>query len=149
MRYILQAEFADETNHRRDYLYKIFHLWFIVSIDKNENRVLTSMPDTSQKYIVFIVGHNSFVKRYICTKDLTGKTIVAITCDGYCKFKKKKISCKHLFLPYLNTIGYAELLTGYNYGFDFNLTESEIQFYNSPKNWSIEKRILCCFERYK
>lgn len=149
MRYILQSQFADELSHRRAYLYDTLCLWFTVTQDETNNIVLTSMPNTIYGSVLFIVGHNTFVKRYLDSSVITEERVVAITCDGVCDFKSLELQGKELYLPFLNEKGYADLLIGKNYGFDFDLTESEIQFFNAPKIWDLQTRINNCFEKFK
>ena len=40
---------------------------------------------------MIIVGHNYFVKEYLCNNTFSEKLIVAITCDKGCNFRKVKL----------------------------------------------------------
>ena len=148
MRYIVQSIFANEIPYRRAYLYDTLHLWFMVTKDKCNNYVLKSIPSTSYDSLVIIVGHNYFVKEYLCNNTFPEQVIVAITCDRGCNFRNVKLSGKNLYLPYLDKDGYAGLLDGSNYEFGFDPTESEVLLYNAPKTWSLEERLERCFTKY-
>lgn len=148
MRYIVQHTFADDISHRREYLYDIFHLWFVVTKDEYNNFILKSIPSSSYDSVLVVVGHNYFVKEYICNNIFPEQLVVAITCDGGCNFKTVKLPGKNLYLPHLGKDGCAELLQGSIFGFGFDLTESEVLLYNSPRTWCLEERLGRCFTKY-
>ena len=81
MQLILQNCFRDELIARQKYFYETFHLWLIVNSKGNNYIKLTSMP-TNCLDILFIIGHNIFVKEYLKCHEITEERIVAITCDG-------------------------------------------------------------------
>ena len=61
------------------------------------------------------------------------KNIVAITCDGMVRFRNLKLNNKNFYLPYQDSDNLVNLINGKIYGFDFDITKSEIKFYNSLK----------------
>ena len=71
--------------------------------------------------------------------------IVAITCDGTVHFSSIKLPGKTLYIPFQNEQNYADLIKGNLYGFDFDLTESEILLYNTNKLDNLSHRLETSF----
>ena len=140
MQLILQNCFRDELIARQKYFYETFHLWLIVNSKSNNYIKLTSMPANCLD-ILFIIGHNTFVKEYIKCHEITEERIVAITCDGTIRFSSLNLPGKTLYIPYQNEQNYADLLHGKLYDFDFDLTESEILLYNANKSVDVFQRL--------
>ncbi len=145
MRYFIQNMFKNEIKERRDFLYDTFHIWTYECGINSGFLLLQSMPSNSLD-VCFIVGHNISVNYFLNRNNLYEKNIVAITCDKNYSFKKKNDS-KQFYLPYQDKKGYAYLIKGSEFGFNFDLTESEILLYNSPKNLSLEKRLDLSFTK--
>lgn len=146
MQLILQNCFRDELIARQKYFYETFHLWLIVNSKSNNYIKLTSMP-TNCLDILFIIGHNTFVKEYLKCHEIAEERIVAITCDGTIHFSSLNLPGKTLYIPYQNEQNYADLLHGELYGFDFDLTESEILLYNANKSVDVFQRLEDTFYR--
>ena len=140
MQLILQNCFKDELIARQKYFYETFHLWLIIKSQSDNYIKLVSMP-TNCLDILFIIGHNTFVKVYLNCHKINEKRIVAITCDGTIRFSSLKLPGKILYIPYQNEQNYADLLHGKLYGFDFDLTESEILLYNTNKSMDAFQRL--------
>lgn len=152
MRYLIQPCFIKELSARKKYLYASLKLWFFKAATTDNSVCLKSFPDTCYKDWMVIVGHNYYVREYLTSHNITESNIVAITCDGGCNFKQMRIPGKKLFIPIQNSENLVEILSGSEFGFDFDLTESELLFYNSPQTWSIDKRIEMSFipiEKYR
>lgn len=146
MRYLLQNVFRDELLARQKYIYQALSIWTITSSYCPDFIELTSMPSNCLD-ILFIVGHNYIVKRYLETSSVSEKTIVAITCNGSIHFSKLQLPEKTIYLPHQNKNNYVDLINGKLYGFDFDLTESEIKFYNSKNNADILQRLDTSFNK--
>lgn len=144
MQLILQNCLRDELIARQRYFYETFHLWLVVNSTSNTYIKLTSIP-TNCLGILFIIGHNTFVKEYLKCHEITEERIVAITCDGKIHFASFKLPGKILYIPYQNEQNYADLLDGKLYGFDFDLTESEILLYNTNKSVDVLQRLENAF----
>ncbi|WP_294335788.1 hypothetical protein [uncultured Clostridium sp.] len=144
MRFIVQDFLKSEVPTRQKYLYETFHLWFVVESVTEYYVQLISIP-TNCMDILFIAGHNDFVKDYLNQIRIEEKIIVAITCDGTIRFSKFKILGKTIYIARQNESNFADLLDGALYGFDFDLTESEILLYNTDKSLSPLERIKKCF----
>lgn len=142
MRVLIQSGAkSEEIIGRKEYLYDIFKLYFVnnMSFD-SEFIVLESFP--KQQYDVFVIkGHVGVVYNYLLNNSeyINEHTIVVITCYPE-KFKKLRIHDKKLYFPKVDLKGEAILYPGIEYGFNFDITDSEIDLYNN-KNESICKRI--------
>ena len=147
MRYILQKTFKEESNARIRYLFKIVNLWFIISEEDDRFTVFTSIPSSAHPDILFIVGHNYSVRDYLINHHFTESTIVAVTCDGSCNLKKHlHLKNATLYIPHQNEYNEVDLLCGRKFGIDFDLTESELLLYNSPRSASINEKISSAFQ---
>ena len=125
MRYLLQNTFYNELPARQKYLYQALSLWNIVSTTSAGFIHLTSIPSDCLD-ILFIVGHNTTVKNYLKSVDIPEKVIVAITCDGTIHFSRMQIPGKEIYIPFQNKYHYADLIKGDLYGFNFDLTDVEV-----------------------
>ena len=62
MRLVLQNCLSNELIARQKYFYATFHLWLITNVHNDDYIQLVSIP-TNCLDILFIVGHNMFVKK--------------------------------------------------------------------------------------
>lgn len=146
MRYILQKNFLSEVPDRIKYLYKIFKLWFLPLEEHNDFMVFTSLPSFCYSDFMLIVGHNFPVKDYLMHNNIPEKTIVAITCDGGCNIKQIKLPGKTIYIPFQNQRNLVDLLSGSEFGFNFDLTESELMLYNAPNHLAMSEKIATAFQ---
>jgi len=146
MRYLLQHCFKPELSVRKDYLYEAVKLWTIVTSTSDGFIHLNSLPSNCLD-ILFLVGHNKFIRNYLKTATIPEKTIVAITCDGKARFSKLQLPGKALYISRQNENNYADLMRGCEFGFDFDLTESEILFYNTRNRPDIDERLNLTFTK--
>lgn len=149
MQLILQSCFKNELISRQKFFYETLHLWLVVSSQMSEKRKyiqLKSIP-TNCLDVIFIVGHNSFVEDYLNNNTINEERIVVITCDKDINLSSKKIPTKTIYLSHQNEADFTELIKGDCYGFDYDLTESEILFYNTNNNDDIVKRIEMSFSK--
>lgn len=72
MQVILQECLSEELIARQKFFYETFHLWLIVSSNNDSYIQLSSLP-TNCLDILFIVGHNVFVKNFYNTIRLKRK----------------------------------------------------------------------------
>lgn len=146
MRYLLQRIFESELSVRKDYLYDTIKLWTTISVPSDGFIHLNSIPNNCLD-VLFLVGHNGFIKNYLKTAIIPEKAIVAITCDGKARFPKLHLPGKTLYISRQNENNYADLLRGSEFGFDFDLTESEILFYNTRKRPDVIERLNLTFTK--
>ena len=141
MRYIILKNniTSQEIRSRQEYLYDIFKIYTIPIFYKNYVE-LKSIPET-QENVIFIRGHNYEVYNFLKNYKPKEKYIVLITC--YIGFVTK-IRFKNKEMFYTKQI--TNRLNGNEYGFNFEITNSEIDLYNCPYKSLIEK-IEYAFER--
>ena len=146
MRYLISKSNTDEWMSRKQYILDALHLWIVSKGDSNGFLEFISIPCNCLD-IIFIVGHNNVVYRYIKNNItlIKERSIVAITCDGGMDFSSLKTFGKSLYICHQNTDNYAELFDGSQYDFGFNPTESELLFYNSKSIPDVNKRLRDSF----
>ena len=147
MRYLIPHNMYNEVLARKQYIFESVHLWTKL-ISYNEDYICLEGFPIQELDIFFIVGHNYKIKNFFVNNlsDIYENTIVAITCDGKIGFSSVNVNGKSLYIPHQNKVNkLASLLKGSEYGFDFDLTESEIMFYNSQKNRDIISRLNSSF----
>ena len=133
MRYLLEKSQYHEIPARREYLYDIFHLYFL-PYRKIDGFIPLVPIGTAEPSILFIIGHQDMVK-YFLEKNihtLTESTIIIISCLAK-SFKIFKQPNKVLYITMTND-DYSYTYCGSDYGFGFDITESELNFYNSTQN---------------
>lgn len=137
MRYILDPLFTSEVDARIKYLYKTFHLYFVPMIPyskyDNKKAVLISFPFCVEADICMICGHNNFVACILQNQEneIYETNIYIISCaKKYHEFYN--VSGKNVFI--VNQMDeYAYTYYGKDYGFGFDITDSELNMYNCKK----------------
>lgn len=166
MIYILQhsykkeyTNFNEEIFARKEYLYNIFNLYFIIketvyfttSIIFPNYYIIESFPFNSMNNFCIIIGDTDFVMEYINThkKDFNQKILIIITCTKNRVIEMNMLlstlKCKAIYLTKQND-NEADYYNGSKWGFNFKITQSELDFYNSNKN-DIIKKLNESFER--
>lgn len=146
MRYLLQTAFQKELIPRKSFLYDSLKLWFYTTGTDDNFIHLTSMPSNCHPELLMIVGHNHPVKKYLTSHNFPETLVIAVTCDGDCNYKRVHLPGKKLYIPLQNKYNLVDLLSGKEFGINFDITESELLFYNSPRSWPLEKRIEQSFQ---
>ncbi|SHJ80464.1 hypothetical protein SAMN02745136_00923 [Anaerocolumna jejuensis DSM 15929] len=147
MRYLIPYHMSHEMLARKKYIFDSMHLWTRLIPYNEEFLCLEGFP-VKELDIFFILGHNYKLKNFINQNlsDIYENTIVAITCDGSIDFSSINVIGRRFYIPYQNKVNnLAYLLNGSEYGFEFDLTESEIIFYNSKKDPNIISRLNSSF----
>lgn len=145
LRYIAQTNDHCEILSRLEYLYDVTKLYFVVRSDNKENMIADSFPFGILPDICVIYGHTDFVIKHLCRINsansiITGKNVFVITCnmniitqivtEGKRIFTDKARGC------------FTHLLKGEDYGFDFDITETELNIYNAPCKDVLSKFLL-------
>ena len=141
MRYIiLKGNVSpEEIKARQEYLYDIFKIYTLPFYRKNYVE-LKSLPEYYGN-VIFVNGHNNRVYQFLLNETPNEYNIVLITC--YCgSVRKTNFKDKAMF--FTDTI--TDRLNGEEYGFNFEITNSEINLYNCPYS-SVEDKIKYSFER--
>ena len=129
MRYLLHKSQRDEIAGRQLYLYDVFHMYFLPGNPEGGFIPLTPLgPDGMD--ILFLTGHTDCVENYLQNTigSTPEKTIVITSCMG--KLFKKYTSKKVIYVPDLQQ-PLCLLRDGKPYGFDFNISDAELDFYNA------------------
>ena len=134
MRYVIPNNLFHELKARQKYILDSLYLWIVIQTSNEDSAILTSIPSVSMD-IFFIVGHNCFVYNYLRENawKIPEKIIVAITC-GNMPFSSINLPGKIFYICNQNRNKEAILLDGSDFNFKFDLTESELLFFNS-KMW--------------
>lgn len=142
MRYIVLKENIDilEIKSRQEYLMDTFNL-YTIPFTTNNYLELRSIPSNVLD-VIFIYGHNNRVYDFLKNKAPYEKYIVLITCYigdiKNIKLKNKKV--------YISNKDLTTKFDGKEYGFYHEITEAELNLYNSNLE-SLEERIKSNFER--
>lgn len=129
MRYLLHQSQLNELRGRQSYLYDIFQMYFLPG--KPEGSYTPLIPlGAKEPDVLFITGHTHQVQDYLDTyiKQIPEHYIVITSCFGH--WFKKYASQKTIFVPDLHR-DYCLLRDGSVYGFGFDITDAELDFYNS------------------
>lgn len=146
MRYLLQDCFSNELLARKAYISDTLSLWTIPFPSLDGFTTLKSLPENALD-ILFIMGHDQSISLYLTNHEIPERQIVAITCRKSLGVSELKLPEKALYLPKQDAFKLARLFQGNQFGFSFDLTESEILFYNSRKNQNINERLESAFYR--
>lgn len=138
MKYLFDKKEINSLKDRSSYVYDVFHL-YAINKEETENFIILETFPFGYMEVFFILGHDVFVYEYLNKNinKINENVIVAITCLPN-KLKK--------FLSYNKKIyvskNYNELTRKYNgnkWGFNFDITDSEIDLYNNRSINIIEK----------
>lgn len=141
MRYILLRKKLsyEEIKSRQEYLYDVFKIYTIPFYFDNYVE-LRSIPENYGN-VIFINGHNNQVYNYLLDQEPKEHDIVMITCyQGLVKIIK--FPSRDMFFTDTTT----DKLNGREYGFDFEITNSELNLYNCSYAL-IKEKINYSFER--
>lgn len=147
MRYLLRKEQRSELLPRCQYLFDVFKLWFVPTGEIDSFIILESFPFVKDD-LLLIYGHNSDVSGYFRrhATDVKEKNIAIISCrleiSAYNYLNNKSI----YLAP--QTKGMAKLLFGEEYGFEFDITDAELQLYNCRVYDPIQK-VSTVFEKIR
>lgn len=140
---ILKKIFSnDEIKSRIHYCNSVFCLYFTYRI-KDNALIISSFPNTAKKYL-FIVGHNSDICKYILSKHEFIENLVIISCK-IPEFYLNKFSANKIFISNRNSNGNF-FYNGKDWGFNFNITEDELDLFNLTAK-DIQEKINQIFRR--
>lgn len=145
MRYLLTKKNAHEQELRQQFLFEVFHLWFVNNGELGDFDILQAFPFCSNDDILIIYGHNYSIRRLFeaYSDAIYEKNIFIISCslDNNCDYR---IYGKNVFLaPQTNRR--AQLLRGTEFGFDFDITQAELSLYNCREK-NVFSKLLAAFE---
>lgn len=153
MRYILDPSLGAYKDARREYLYDTFKVFFFEHLAGSMNEGITqsaivfqSLPTTFEEDICIICGHNSFVARILqnFSSEIPEKNIFIISCAHRYREQYHVKGKKVYLVPQVNE--YVNVHLGKTFGFEFSITDTELNMYNNSKATAREK-LLVEFER--
>lgn len=129
MRYLIHESQLDEARARCEYLYDVFKLYFLPG--KPEGSYTPFIPvGNNEEDIMFITGHANYVHSYLgmYLNSIPEKEIVITSCMGesFSKYTSKKV----IYVPNISK-KYCDIRDGHAYGFDFKISDAELDFYNA------------------
>lgn len=136
MRIILPKDKETEIKARLEYLFGVFNLYFMVKREDNYCIELTSIPYNTLDYLL-IIGHNGFVERYMINRKDTMReeNIVLISCELKILRYSNLFSDKNIYVSQESyQYGQTTCYKGQDYGFEFNISDAELDLYNSKEN---------------
>ena len=144
MRYLVHESQRNELSGRMDFLYDVFHLYFLPNY--LEGRYIHLMPlGHTDIDIMFITGHTDQVRHYLekYINRIPETVIVATTCmpNNLKRYRMKKIYVPNIKNPF------CEVRDGTPYGFKFNITDAELNMYK--KSGDIMTRICAGYRLLK
>ena len=128
MRYLIHESQLNEMSARKEYLFDVFHLFFLPGTPEGSYIPFVPLGEKGLD-ILFITGHTGSVFAYLdkmITK-IPEKSIVITSCYGerFKKFANKK----NIYVP-KSCNELCCIRNGKPYGFDFNISDAELDFYN-------------------
>lgn len=143
MRYMIHQNQLNELHARQSYLYDIFHIYFLPGNPEGNYIPLIPLGDKGPD-VLFITGHTRQVQEYLSTyiKQTPEQSIVITSCMG--RFFKKFACEKEIYIPDIHQ-DFCLLRDGSAYGFGFDISDAELDFYNASGN--IHERILSAYDR--
>ena len=143
MRYLIHESQLNEARARCEYLYDVFKLYFLPG--KPEGSYTPFIPvGNSGEDILFITGHADYVHSYLGTRlnSIPEKEIVITSCMG--QSFSKYTSRKTIYVPDACK-KYCDIRDGYAYGFDFRISDEELDFYNADGD--VRERLMKAYVR--
>lgn len=149
LRYILCKDSSNSKEDiigRKNYIYDTFPEIFRIEVIDYEDRIELECYSLSKINIVVLIGHNTSVSKFIYanSNSIVCDTLIIISC--YMKdmnlHKLKKV--KRIFAS-KTTKDETQRIKGQDFGFNFNITDSELMLYNLKK-LSLNNRLKLAFD---
>lgn len=148
MKYLISKSFDDYKNERINFVKQLVNLPFYIRINTIEGfDFYQSFPFTANPNICVILGHNFEVAKVLKNNIelIPEQNIFIISCaKNY--LNDYNIPNKKIYLCEQIDDGQVLLRKGSDFGFDFNITDTEIYLAQS-KEIDILKKFESCFEK--
>lgn len=146
MKLILDSKMEQELIDRFAYMYDVFHTYMLVNKKTDYYIESSSFPKNGLEY-TFIIGHDSFVIKYLSEHSIDTEKLVIIACGAkYIAYlNSKNIVCSKIYIAKTKKY-FLNVYSGNEVGFNFDITESELDLYNNRKK---ENKIELSFELIK
>lgn len=138
MKYLFMKSEEDTKKSRMEYLFDVFNIYTLSKED--ENFIILEGFPFNYIDVFFIIGHEKLVYEYLKKnfEYIEERNIVIITCNPGL-FKKFMGKGKNIFVS-KNKYGITQTYEGEKWGFEFDISDSELDFYNS-KNTNIMQKL--------
>lgn len=147
LRYVLIGVDESEVAAYKEYLFGALHLWFIETPGNTTYRQLLSFPFSGAEY-VFVRGHNYMVSQYLKAHQYENQVAtVVISCTPKLILSEVP-TLRNVFFCRTDSSGYAPTRYGEAFGFSFEITDSELDFYNN-KGLPLDIQISKSFEKVR
>ena len=134
MRYFIHSKHFEDIFARKQYIEEVTKLYFIQQHNLGNFIVLQSFPFTSEQDICLVYGHNYEVANFLQKQiiEITEKKIFIISCER--KYRSAYlVKGKKIYISPQQE-EYVKLRDGHAYGFDFDISDVELNLYNSRLN---------------
>ena len=133
MKLILDNKLKNELSDRFSYMYDVFHTY--MKIDKKTEKYIeaSSFPKQGLDYI-FIIGHSGFVAKYLANSKIFTEKLIVVSCgaENLINYNSKNIRCEEIYIGKSKKTT-VDRFSGEELGFNFDITESEVDLYNNRK----------------
>ncbi|MBE7071359.1 MAG: hypothetical protein E7383_01190 [Ruminococcaceae bacterium] len=129
MRYLVHHTQASEIPGRIEYLYDIFHVYFLPR--NMEGSYIPLVPiGHLELSVLFITGHSDCVMQYLeqYIEQIPERIVIATTC--FARHLEKYKQTKQIYVPKSHD-EYCYVFDGIPYGFSFEISYPELDFYNA------------------
>ena len=138
VKFIIPNDKIPETPSRKEYFYDVFHEYFVKIPSQGPYEEYVSFPFGKCEYL-FIFGHNNQTIKYFKThKDIQAQYFIIISCFPE-EFIQKFPKLKNVYFSKTDDSGYTCTRYGKAYGFDFDITDSELMFYTDGDTNILER----------
>ncbi len=138
-----------EIAYRKEYIYECFQGVYRIDVKEFLDRFELNCFSIYKNDLVFIIGHDISVKKYLLkNKYITAKHLLIISCISYDFVRMHKLrNVKNIYLA--NTVNNkVTVLDGQDYGFEFPITDSEINLYKL-RNEKLKYKLNNSFKKEK
>ena len=146
MRYFIHSDHVKDISERKQYIEEVTKLYFVQQRCLGNFIVLQSFPFTFEPEICLVYGHNYKVADFLQNQkaEIIEKNVFIISC--HCKSKRAYFSKnKNVYISPQQKEG-VKLRCGSAYGFDFEISDVELNIYNDPSK-TIFKKLTNSFEK--
>ncbi len=141
MRYFLPKSKASEQKLRKQFLFDVFHLWFVNNGSIGGFDILESFPFCSNSNILIIYGHNYPVYKFLndFSDSVHEDKLFIISCSIKDNSQYAQNGKKVYLSPQTNHRVF--LMHGEEFGFEFDITDVELNLYNSKEKNVLSKLV--------
>lgn len=131
VRYILDRRLEIQLLPHKDYLYQVFHQYFVETDRTSKYIELSNFPTTTGD-VLFVYGHCGWViEFFLAQKHQVTERIKVINSCYPQKVLPFLLPIQNVYYSKVNSRGEDHLRDGTAFGFDFDITDSELDLFNA------------------